>query len=256
MSYRRTQEGIAAPGFFWTPPERITEDMLVLVGAEARHAARVCRLHKGELMTVCDGLGNAFDCEIVRATPREVAGRIIKVRRRHGEPLAQVTLAVGVGKPQTFDWIVEKAVELGVVRIIPLLAERSLAASPSADAERRRVDRWQRLALGAMKQSLRSVWPSIDGAMSPRELARQMTGFEETWLADADGSRLLDIEPELSGRRSALVIVGPEAGLAPGERQLLLEAGARPVRLGARRLRAETAVVAALTLVMHHLGEV
>ncbi|MEW5702382.1 MAG: RsmE family RNA methyltransferase [Candidatus Zixiibacteriota bacterium] len=255
MTYRTRQRSMQAPGFFWTPPDYVTGDMLKVVGPEARHAVTVCRLRKGEMMTVTDGEGNAYDCEIVSATPREVVGRIIREHRHLGEPIAQVTLAVGIGKPQSFDWIVEKAVELGAIRIIPVQADQSPAGIGGAPVARRKVERWRRLSLGAMKQCLRSVWPEITTVTSPGELAEMITDHDITWLADDDGVALGNAADSTPTPRRTVVIVGPEAGFTDAERRLLVEAGVRPIRLGSRRLRAETAAIAALTLVMHHLGE-
>jgi len=255
IAYRTRQRSMQAPGFFWTPPDYVAGDTVKVVGPEARHAVTVCRLRKGEMMTVADGEGNAYDCEVTRATPREVAGKIIRAHRHLGEPVAQVALAAGIGKPQSFDWIVEKAVELGAVRVIPIRAEQSPPGIGGPDTARRKVERWRRLSLGAMKQSLRSVWPEVAVVISPNELASSVGGYDFAWLADAEGIRLEGPSGPAAKRCTALVIVGPEAGFTNDERREFIEAGAQPVQLGNRRLRAETAAIAALTLVMHHLGE-
>ncbi|MBI3873224.1 MAG: 16S rRNA (uracil(1498)-N(3))-methyltransferase, partial [candidate division Zixibacteria bacterium] len=252
MPYRSRQRLSHAPGSFWAPADHVTSDTVILFGAEARHAFRVCRLRKGELITVCDGDGNAYDCEITAATAREVEARIIRAHRRLGEPVSQVTLAVGVGKPASFDWIVEKAVELGVARIIPIRAEQSPSGMGGDQAAKRRVERWRRLALGAMKQSLRSVWPPVEEMATPQEIAARIEDFHRTWLADPEGKRLADALAEPARTLNALLIIGPEGGFSEPERRLLLDRGAAPIALGERRLRAETAAVAALTLVMQH----
>jgi 16S rRNA (uracil1498-N3)-methyltransferase len=144
VSYRDRQKRAAAPGFFWAPPDHIDGDTATLTGEEARHAFTVCRLRDGELITVCDGDGNAYDCEIVSARSREVVGQVIRAHRQLGEPLAHVTMAVGIGKPANFDWIVEKAVELGVARIVPIRAAQSPSGIGGPDAAKRRVTRWHR----------------------------------------------------------------------------------------------------------------
>jgi 16S rRNA (uracil1498-N3)-methyltransferase len=255
MGYPSRQRSMQAPGFFWTPPDYVLGDTVTVVGPEARHAVTVCRLRKGEMMTVADGEGNAYDCEVTRATPREVVGKVIRAHRRLGEPVAQVALAVGIGKPQSFDWIVEKVVELGAVRVIPIRAEQSPPGIGGPDTARRKVERWRRLSLGAMKQSLRSVWPEVAVVASPDDVAASINGYDTAWLADAEGICLKEPSGPAAKRRTALVIVGPEAGFTNDERRKFIEAGAQPIRLGNRRLRAETAAVAALTLVMYHLGE-
>jgi len=244
-----------APGYFWTPADHITNDSATLIGLEARHAVSVCRLRKGEMMTVTDGAGNAFDCEITSASSKEVTGRIIRAHRRIGEPMALVTLAVGVGRPQVYDWIIEKSVELGVTRIIPLRCHESPSGIGGNEAGERRVERWRRLALGAMKQSLRSVLPNVDSITTPEAGAVLIEDHHRTWIADAQGKSISTTPNESPRTMKTLLIVGPEGGLTSAERDLFISRGAIPISLGARRLRAETAAIAALTLVMNHLGE-
>jgi len=255
MDYRSLQKITRAPGFFWAPPDQIQGDRVVLTGDEARHAATVCRLAAGEMITVCDGQGNAYDCEISTSTSREVTAAVVRVHRQLGEPAAHVTLAVGVGKPANFDWVVEKAVELGVACIIPIRAADSPPASSDPEASSRRVERWRRLALGAMKQSLRSVWPAVEDVTGLDAVLAQGRGHHHVWLADPGGQRLPASPARVNQGLSVLVFVGPESGFIAAERALLHEAGAVPISLGNRRLRAETAAITALTLIMHHLGE-
>ena len=255
MPYTDNQRTMDAPGFFWTPSVHITSDSATLFGLEAKHAVSVCRLRKGEMMTVTDGVGNAYDCEITKASPKEVTGRIIRAHRRIGEPMAQVTLAVGVGRPQVYDWIIEKSVELGVVRIIPLRCHHSPSGIGGEQAGERRVERWRRLALGAMKQSLRSVLPDVDPITTPEAAAVLIEDHHRTWIADSQGKSISATPNEPPRTMKVLLIVGPEGGLTQPERDLFIGRGAIPISLGQRRLRAETAAIASLTLVMQHLGE-
>jgi 16S rRNA (uracil1498-N3)-methyltransferase len=255
MSYRSLQKITRAPGFFWAPPDQIQGDSVVLTGDEAHHAASVCRLAAGEMITVCDGQGNAYDCEISASTSREITATVVRVHRRLGEPAAQITLAVGVGKPAAFDWMVEKAVELGAVRIIPIRAAESPAGVASPEASGRRVERWRRLALGAMKQSLRSVWPAVEEVTTLEDALARTRDYQHLWLADPEGQRLPASPARVNQSASALLFVGPESGFVESECAMLREAGVNPISLGNRRLRAETAAVTALALIMHHLGE-
>lgn len=256
MPYTDSQRSMDAPGFFWTPADHIAGDSITLFGLEARHAVSVCRLRKGEMMTVTDGQGNAYDCEVIKASPKEVTGKIIRSHRRIGEPLAQVTLAVGIGRPQNYDWIIEKSVELGVTRIIPLRCHESPSGIGGEQAGERRVERWRRLALGAMKQSLRSVLPNVDPITTPEAAAALIEDHHRTWIADPQGKSISATPNEPPRTMNVMLIVGPEGGLTSAERYLFISRGAISISLGSRRLRAETAAIAALTLVMQHLGEI
>jgi 16S rRNA (uracil1498-N3)-methyltransferase len=254
VPYTNDQHAMDAPGFFWTPPDHITTDTVTLIGPEARHAFSACRLRAGELITVTDGAGNAYDCQIAKASAKEVSGAIVRVHRQRGEPVAQVTLAVGIGRPQVYDWIIEKAVELGAARILPLRCHASPSGIGGAEAGARRVDRWRRLALGAMKQSLRTVLPVVDPIATPEAAVPLLAGHARAWLADPTGGRL-SAAPPIGRAARVMLIIGPEGGFDPAERELFFAHGAQLINLGPRRLRAETAAIAALTLVMQHLGE-
>lgn len=255
MTYRERQKRSGAPGFFWAPPDQIEGKSLRLTGAEARHAVSVCRLGAGEMITVCDGAGNAYDCEIATANSREVTATVIRAHRQLGEPLVHITLAVGVGKPANFDWVVEKAVELGVSRIVPLRAAQSPSGIGGEQASERRAERWRRLVLGAMKQSLRSLRPQVDEITDVSAIAPLIEDHQYALVADPDGERL-DLAGQTAQRITrALVILGPESGFTVDERRAITGAGALPFTLGARRLRAETAAIAALTLILRELGD-
>lgn len=255
MDYRSLQRITRAPGFFWVPRAQVEGDRLTLTGDEAHHASVVCRLAAGEMITVCDGEGNAFDCEIVSSTAREVSAQVVRTHRRLGEPATQVTLAVGVGKPASFDWIVEKSVELGVAQIIPMQVAESPDGLGSPETSHRRVERWRRLALGAMKQSLRSVWPGIDDVRLLTDVLPWFGDYQTRWLIDPEGTRIPALSAGAGRDMRVLVLVGPEAGFVESERAAILAAGALPLGLGQRRLRAETAAITALALIMHQMGE-
>jgi len=255
VSYRDLQRGASAPGFFWTPPDQISDDTVIIFGDEARHAVTVCRLGVGEIITVCDGDGNAYDCEITAANSREVTARIVRAHRQLGEPAAHVTLAAGVGKPANFDWVVEKSVELGVATILPIRAAESPEGIGGPEAAARRVERWRRLALGAMKQSLRSRRPHVEAITELSGALRAIQDHQITVLADPGGNRLNLVAQAINRITKVLLIVGPESGFTADERKLLVEHGVIPFSLGPRRLRAETAAIAALTLLMRELDE-
>lgn len=255
MSYRDLQKRVAAPGFFWTPPDHVTDTTVTVFGDEAHHAVTVCRLGIGAMITVCDGDGNAYDCEIEAASSREVRAKIVRAHRQLGEPSSHVTLAAGVGKPQNFDWIVEKSVELGVATIIPVRAAQSPSGIGGPEAAARRVERWRRLSLGAMKQSLRSRRPPIEEVTAVDGVVRAIQDHQVAAIADPGGNRLNLTAKAVNRITKVLLIVGPESGFTTDERDRLVAQGAIPFNLGERRLRAETAAIAALTLVMHQLEE-
>ena len=254
MNYRTRQNRSQAPTFFFAPPDDIDGQTLTLTGGEAKHAITVCRLKKGAQITVTDGDGNAYDCEIT-ATKRDVVqAAVIRPHRLLGEPLVTVTLGVGVGKPATIDWIVEKAVELGAAAIVPIRCEHSAGLTESASVKRR-VSRWRRLALSAMKQCLRSVLPPGHDNIDVATAAAMIDDHQMSFIADPGGRPLSEAGSTHLQVTKTMLFVGPEMGFTDTECSVLTNAGAQPFTLGPRRLRADTAAMTSLTLLMRALGE-
>jgi 16S rRNA (uracil1498-N3)-methyltransferase len=244
--------------FFYAPPENFSSDSVTLAGEEHQHLVRVLHHKLGDRVSVVDGAGVAADGEIVEIGRTATRLRIIKRMRRLGEPFLHLTLAQAIPKGNRFDWVIEKATEIGVSAFIPLISERS-EITPGAGKN----ERWRRLALAAMKQSCRSVCPTISepamfGAICRRVTFKGISGreFDFALLAQEESA---DPLPQLASRapklHSGLVMIGPEGGFSDGELQIAREAGIPFLGLGSRRLRAETAGLVAATKILAALGE-
>jgi 16S rRNA (uracil1498-N3)-methyltransferase len=244
--------------FFYAPPENFTVESITLAGDEHQHLVRVLRHKIGERVTVVDGAGVAADSEIVEISRAATRLRIIKKMRRLGEPFVYLTLAQAVPKGNRFDWVIEKATEIGVSAFMPLICERS-EITPSAGKN----ERWRRLALAAMKQSCRSVCPTISapvmfGALCRRAAFKGMAGreFDFVLLAhEGSGDPLPQLVSRLPQPRTGLVMIGPEGGFADSELQIARDAGIPLLSLGSRRLRAETAGMVATMKILAAFGE-
>jgi 16S rRNA (uracil1498-N3)-methyltransferase len=203
---------------------------------------------------VVDGKGNVYDARIMDLVKREAHCEITGRNFMENEPGRSVTLAVGILKNGSrFDFLVEKATELGVGSIVPLATERTIPRHA-------RSDRWQKLAIAAMKQSGRCVLPYVF-PLTPFD--RFVAGFDEAGGGSGGGSeaplKLIPHEKEaaralreaLPGTAGNVVIcIGPEGGFSDEEVERATRAGFLPVSLGPRRLRTETAAIAALTMVL------
>jgi 16S rRNA (uracil1498-N3)-methyltransferase len=252
--------------FFFAPPENFTADSITLAGDEHSHLVRVLHHKVGDRVTVVDGAGIAAESEIIEIGRTITRLRIIKKTRRLGEPFAHLTLAQAVPKGPRFDWIIEKATEIGVSAIIPLLCERSEVTPGSG-----KIERWRRLALSAMKQSCRSVCPAISepvrfGALCrrastlPSAFSRGQSGrireFDFALLAhEASGDPLPQLVNRSPQPRIGMVMIGPEGGFSESELQIAAEAGINFFGLGPRRLRAETAGLVAAIKILSAFGE-
>jgi 16S rRNA (uracil1498-N3)-methyltransferase len=241
---------------FYVNPQDVDAEWLILHGDELRHAAQVVRKKKSSRFAAIDGCGNWYECEVEKVDKRQLKARIICSRHQVGEPKIHLTLAQSVLKGRRFDWLVEKGTEIGVSAFIPLICERSVAMAEH------KVERWRRIALVAMKQCGRSVWPSISPPISFKKTLKNLKDCDLKWIAhENDGiepqnlkvlNRKLDRD---SGGQSVALLIGPEGGFTNQEVTNAMSHGFSPINLGMRRLRSETAGIVATTLVMGFLGE-
>jgi 16S rRNA (uracil1498-N3)-methyltransferase len=238
---------------FYVPPGRIHGDEVTFPPEEVRHLVFVLRKRKGDRVWAVDGKGNAHEVELVHLGRKEAKGRILRSERNLGEPKIDVTLAVGVLKGERFDWLVEKAVEIGVRRIVPFLSEGTTVKTNAP-----RIRRWKNIAIAAMKQSGRSLLPDVDEFRNLDYVLKDSSAYEHRLAAHAgDGSTpmkeaLRDLPHPF---KSALLLVGPEGGFVQREVELLRRNNFLPVSLGPRRLRAETAGIVLLAEFMTAAGD-
>jgi 16S rRNA (uracil1498-N3)-methyltransferase len=225
--------------YFYTPPRLVTPPLLVIEGEEFTHLSHVMRKDVDDTVRVADGSGNLYDAVITEISRRSATCTITAQHIRENEPDREVVLGAALLKHgANFDFLVEKATEIGVYAIVPLMTERTISRHA-------KTDRWQKLALAAMKQSQRCYLPQL----------RPLTPFPEFLrTAEAHSVKLIPHEkvtgppmrtaiPE-SARR-VVIAVGPEGGFTEEEIAEALQAGFVSVSLGPRRLRTETAAVIA-----------
>jgi 16S rRNA (uracil1498-N3)-methyltransferase len=214
-----------------------------LHGDEARHLTRVLRVEAGQQFEISDNT-SAYLAEIAEARGQRVVFRVVSPLESVASPV-RITLCAALIKFDKFEWIVEKATELGVERILPVEATRS--EKGLFEASRKRSERWERIAREASQQSRRTTLPEILPA------AR----FDTALRTEADLRLFLEEEtapPFLRAANeratSATLLLGPEGGWTDREREAATMAGWAPVSLGPQVLRAETAAVAALALIV------
>jgi 16S rRNA (uracil1498-N3)-methyltransferase len=154
------------------------------------------------------------------------------------------------------DFLVEKATEIGVSSIIPIVTQRNLVKVDDASREKSKIDRWRRVAVAAMKQSLRTVLPEIHEVTPFVQLLPQIKYYDLCLIAslEKDAKNLRDCEQLKTKPDRVLLIVGPEAGFTDEELSKAKSQGAIPISLGTRRLRTETAGLVFLSLALHQLA--
>jgi 16S rRNA (uracil1498-N3)-methyltransferase len=221
-------------------------------GDAANHIARVLRLAPGDPLTVFDGRGGEYAARIGAIRRGAV---VIEVRERSAairESTLELTLAQGVSRGERMDWVVQKATELGVTRIVPVLTERTVVKLDARQAERK-VAHWRGIAIAACEQSGRDRIPQVAPPVALHDLLHDIDSRATRLLLSPTGTqRVSDLKAPEGG---IVVLIGPEGGLAETEQRAALAAGFLAVRLGPRVLRTETAAVAALTLLQHQFGD-
>ncbi len=245
---------------FYYPSAQAHGDELCLPREEAHHAVNVLRVRSGEKVTVLDGAGGVLDCEVLSAARRDVRLRVTGRRITAREPF-QLTLVQALLKGKAMDLIVQKATELGVSRIVPVITERTVAHLDEERAESR-VEKWQGIAIEAMKQCGNPWLPRINAPTSLRQFLAAKEAFDVSLVASlADPVQsprtVLSALPPLHkvGSRSVAVWIGPEGDFTPAEMAALRESGVQPITLGPLVLRAETAAICALAVVGAELRE-
>lgn len=242
---------------FYTDPEKIGKDTLTIDGEEARHILSVLRYKPGEKIDVVDGRGTKYKATIVKTSRSGLNASILSRTHMENEPGCRVALAQTVCRQEKMDFLVEKATEIGVSSIIPILTERSLVKVSGNSRGKRKVDRWRRVAIAAMKQSLRSVLPEIQNFTRFEDLLASFGRYDLCLIASLGrhSKNLSHCKKLKKGLKSILLIVGPEAGFTDGELLKAESLRVIPVSLGDRRLRTETAGIVFSSLVLHRLGD-
>lgn len=242
---------------FFVAPEQVAGEQIRITGPDVNHMKNVLRMKNGEEVLVSDGTGKDYLCAVGSMDSAEVKVQIISVNREGRELPSRIWLFQGLPKSDKMELIIQKAVELGAAHIVPV-ATKNTVVKLDAKKEDAKRKRWQAIAESAAKQSKRSLMPEVGGVM---KLAEAFDYIEQEGFA----VRLIPYEHEagMEGSRQELmrvapgqdiaVFIGPEGGFDEAEIDLALKKGARPVSLGKRILRTETAGLAILSVIMMRL---
>ncbi len=229
---------------FFLPPSAWTETPF-LEGDEAKHLSQVLRIQSGATVTVFDGLGNHADARVLSVSKQRVE-LLLELAENTPTPLPEITLAQAIPKGKNMDWIVQKAVELGVSRIQPLVTRHTIV-SPGED----KAEKWRRTAIEACKQCGQFTLPVIEDPLTFTEwLAIRPSADLEIIASLADNPRnfreTLQSVPHLE---SVTIAIGPEGDFSDEETTAALAAGFVPVTLGDLVLRVETATMFCLSAI-------
>lgn len=224
-----------------------------LEGNAASHITRVLRLRVGAALVLFDGTGGEYEGSIDKAHGGEVIVAVGAQAAVERESPLQLTLAQGVSRGERMDLVVQKATELGVSHVVPVLTERSVVRLTAQQSDRK-VNHWRAVAIAACEQCGRNRLPSVAAPVALREFLKGDAGTAGTrLLLSPEGSATLKDVARPDG--ALTVLIGPEGGLTDEEEQAAVAAGFTALRLGPRVLRTETAAIAALTLLQREFGD-
>ena len=226
--------------------------LLTLTGSAAGRLTRVLRLRPKAVLTLFNGRGGEYAARIERLQGSKVTvaiGEHAAIERESPFPL---TLAQGVSRGERMDLVVQKATELGVARLVPVLTERSIVRLDEEQSDRK-SNHWRAIAISACEQCGRNRLPEVALPSRLREFLRQAAAESVRLLLSPSATQRIEDVPRPA--RGATVLIGPEGGLSDAEQQDALAAGFTAVNLGPRVLRTETAAIASLTLLQREFGD-
>jgi 16S rRNA (uracil1498-N3)-methyltransferase len=244
---------------FYLPPEECREPSLALTGREAHHALHVLRLRNQESIIILDGAGGEYHCEVQHCRRDRVE---LSVTTKHSRPPLpyHITLLQALPKGKIIESIIQKATELGVSRIVPLLSERVATRLDEAGADSK-GEKWQQVAIEAIKQCGSAWLPRVEPPITPENFLKRKESFELPLIASLQpGSRhartYFDEYRQRHHRApvSVSIWVGPEGDFTPAEVAAVESSGASPITLGRLVLRSETAATYCLSILNHELS--
>lgn len=233
---------------FYAPIENFIGEGVSLDADETRHSRDVLRLGVGEEVSVFDGNGREFRCEISEITKRDSSLKVIEeIKPASPESAFEITVAATVLNGEKYDLIVQKAVELGVVALIPL---QTIRCDVKAKDAAKRLDRWRRIALEATKQTGRAKIMKIEVPMEFGSLIAS-SNDDVVMFSERDGSEF----SKINAGKKITAIYGPKGGWDDSELDAARSRGITVVTLGGRILRAETAAIAITAIIQHRFGD-
>jgi len=255
---------------FFVPPSWFQSDTLTLSGAVVHQIRDVLRLKPGDTIVALDDSGWEYQVRLTAVGHEQVSGQVERKMLPCTEPRAKISLYQSLLKGDRFEWVLQKGTELGVVEFVPMVADHCAIASVE-DMGKTKLERWQRIILEAAEQSRRARLPRLQPPLLFAQACERARRADLTLLPwEGEQSRTLRSmlvdsccrAPEISGRAllvhrpfSISIFIGPEGGFSSREVDLGRRYGIAPVTLGPRILRAETAALVAVTMVLYQLED-
>ncbi len=234
------------------------EGLAYITGPDVNHISHVLRMKPGEQFYVTDGESQGkYLCALKSVAGEQVVCDILRYLEESNELPCEIVLYQGLPKADKMELIIQKAVELGVARVVPVATKRSVVKLDEKKAHAK-ISRWQGIAEAAAKQSKRDMIPVIGSVMSLKEALKEAAEFEVSMMPYENAEGMAATRSLLNGIRPGqrvAIFIGPEGGFDDTEVEAALLQGTRPVTLGRRILRTETAGLAVLAMLVYLLED-
>ena len=240
---------------YFTKPENISDGFIMIDGDEAKHILNVMRMAVGDKITVFDGNKKDYYCEIAETEKNALKAKIIDVSESQTEPETEIVLFQGLPKSDKMEYIIQKCVEIGVSRIVPVITERAVVKIEKGAKEDKKVERWVKISESAAKQSGRGIIPVIERPVKFAE-AVKMASLLENAVIPYENEEKTGLKEfiKVAKKGSVGIFIGPEGGFDSSEIEMAVKSGIIPVTLGKRILRTETAGLVTAAIILYELG--
>ena len=240
---------------FFVEPEQIGESSIRITGSDVNHIKNVLRMKSGEAVLISDGKSRNYRCSIDEISSDFVTAGILSVEEEGTELPSSLYLFQGLPKSDKMELIIQKAVELGACQIIPVVTKRTVVKL-EPKKEESRVKRWNAISESAAKQSKRVLIPEVTKTMTLKEAFAYAGDFDLNLIPyeqeEGMAASKLEVSRVTPGMKVG-IFIGPEGGFDDGEIEAAVKAGLKPISLGKRILRTETAGMALLSILMFQL---
>lgn len=238
---------------FYIEQNQITENNICILDTDVNHIKNVLRMNKGDKLIACNGQGKDYICSIIDLSDQTVQLSIHEVKNSAAELEGRIYLFQGLPKKDKMELIIQKAVELGVYEIIPVITSRTVVKLEDKKKELKKLERWQAIATSAAKQSGRGIIPHISGTKTLKEAFIYGSELDCRFIPYENAKGIAytkELITKIKSNHKVGIFIGPEGGFEEREISLAEDAGYQPITLGKRILRTETAGLAMLSMIM------
>lgn len=239
---------------FFVSRENIDDHTITLEGENARHIGNVLRAKIGDVITVGDGEGRDYECEITEITKKAVVAKITDIFTNDNEPSVKLTLYQALPKADKMELVIQKCIEIGIDRIVPVKTEHAVVKLEGK--EDKKLQRWNKIAESAAKQCGRGKIPVVDNVMTFKEAVSEAAELDGAIIPyEKEKENSLKTFAKAFDGKSIGIFIGPEGGFSNEEIDFALSKGVKSVTLGKRILRTETAGLVTAVILLYELED-